>query len=114
MTTINIDPATFRATGRNYRGNEVGTVLVSGMERTAVRSTTAEGGVCIQVAGYVGRYRTSPKAWPASLTLYHGRVFAHFGRDDRSGRFNKINGISYEPETFARIANAKYFEAVAE
>lgn len=52
----------------------------------------------IYLKGFVGRYRTSTKAWAATVRATpEGKVFAHFGRDDRSGRFNKLDGISYEP-----------------
>ena len=52
----------------------------------------------IYLKGFVGRYRTSAKAWAATVSATpDGKVFAHFDRDDRSGRFNKLEGISYEP-----------------
>jgi hypothetical protein len=45
--------------------------------------------------GFGGRYQTSAKVWPATITLdlKTGHEFANFGRDDRSGRFNKLRGI---------------------
>lgn len=52
----------------------------------------------LYLLGFVGRYRTSTKAWPATVKAGpDGKVYAYFGRDDRSGRFNKLAGISYEP-----------------
>lgn len=53
--------------------------------------------------GVVGRYRTSTKNWPAMVRSqrgHDGKFFevADFGRDDRSGRFNKLNCISFKPE----------------
>lgn len=52
----------------------------------------------LYLKGFVGRYRTSNKAWAATVRATpEGQVFASFGRDDRSGRFNKLQGISYEP-----------------
>lgn len=55
----------------------------------------------IALVGFVGRYRTSTKAWPASVIFSVGgdeRPFVNFGRDDRAGRFNKERAIAYEPK----------------
>ncbi len=39
-----------------------------------------------------------------------GRTCANFGRDDRSGRFNKLHGISHEPVTYWKDhPNAAYY-----
>lgn len=59
----------------------------------------------IAVAGFVGRYLTSTKPWIASVRFDKEGKMARvwFGRDDRSGRFNKANAISYEPETWASL-----------
>lgn len=58
----------------------------------------------IYLKGFVGRYRTSANPWLATVHLNKNnpeKVWVHFGRDDRSGRFNKSNMISYEPVTYA-------------
>jgi len=59
----------------------------------------------LSVDGFVGRYVTSPKPWRASVDFKADGTmgFVHFGRDDRSGRFNKQNAIAYQPETYAAI-----------
>lgn len=57
----------------------------------------------VSILGFVGRYRTSTKAWRASVSLYNGSLHAYFGRDDRSGRFNKMQGISLEAATFFKM-----------
>ena len=58
----------------------------------------------VSLDGFVGRYRTSANPWLVSAHFDRAtpdRVYAHFGRDDRAGRFFKERGISYEPETYA-------------
>lgn len=108
MSKITINAESFIATGRNSFGDENGTVEVSGEVRKAVRAPTGT----IFVHGYVGRYRTSGKAWNASVTLRAGQVFVMFGRDDRSSRFDKQNAISFEPETFDLHANPDFWAAI--
>ena len=60
------------------------------------------------VFGFVGRYRTSIKPWRASVSsgIYgNGERYTsgYFGRDDRSGRFQKMQGISWEPALYFRL-----------
>jgi hypothetical protein len=104
MTLIN--PATFEASGETRTITlpsgtqfhyEEGTVEVTlGREtRRLPASRDSEGGVSVG-HGLFGTYATSSKRWPAFLKLDEkGREFARFGRDDRSGRFNKIRGIAF-------------------
>lgn len=60
----------------------------------------------LYIYGFIGRYRTSVKPWRASVwtdinIFTHERVTrGWFGRDDRSARFNKMQGISWEPELY--------------
>ena len=71
----------------------------------------------IALTGFVGRNRTSRNPWRASVLFRGGasdKPYVNFGRDDRSGRFNKQNAISYEPELYAQIAHMKAFEADAQ
>lgn len=50
--------------------------------------------------GFTGRYNTGSTAWRVSFSeRKDGRQSIWFGRDDRSGKFNK-SGISYAPEIF--------------
>lgn len=59
----------------------------------------------LYLRGFVGRYVTSAKAWQASVRVdADDKVWVHFGRDDRSGRFNKANMIRYEPTAEERAA----------
>jgi hypothetical protein len=85
---------------------ERGTVEVMiGRETRRVRASkttpTYEGGKPTLTAfEMTGRYQTGAKAWPASVTQTtwaDGKVTesADFGRDDRSGRFNKLNCIFF-------------------
>lgn len=122
--TITIRTETFKADGthtyerKDYRSvHEVGTVEVDLGNQTvtlrAGRFKIGEGRYDISVAGFVGRYQTSSKAWPAMVYHTEGEEHtqASFGRDDRSGRFHKMRGISYEPETFAKVGNPDWYEA---
>lgn len=58
-----------------------------------------DGTANIAARGMYGTYRTSANRWPASITsmIRNGEVWenANFGRDDRSGRFNKMRGIAF-------------------
>lgn len=111
--TITIDASTFVATGTNQFGNELGTVEVNGETRKAVRDSYYSGHSVIYVHGYVGRYRTGTRTWPVHLSLHNdGRVHAWFGRDDRCGNFQKLDGVSYAPEVFDTLTNASYWTAV--
>lgn len=58
----------------------------------------------ISLPGFVGRYRTSAKKWRASVISRPSSLFVDFGRDDRCGRFNKLNFITYDPEGYKTAA----------
>lgn len=54
----------------------------------------------ITAYGMTGRYVTGTKAWPANVTQRktpEGKIWdsVTFGRDDRSGKFNKTNALSF-------------------
>lgn len=55
----------------------------------------------ITAYGMTGRYQTGTKAWPAAATRVvdprTGRPWdrIRFGRDDRSGKFNKVNCVFF-------------------
>lgn len=98
---------TYLPLGRNERGDEIGelTVIIRG-QPTQVRCYRTDYGMYL--AGFVGRYVTSTKPWNAHVRLQSdGHISVNFGRDDRSGRFNKSNMISYEPRLWATLANLK-------
>ena len=107
-----INPASFQLDRTEDTGHfiiEHGTVEVTiGREtrRLPARVTTypetfrAEAEISVAGNGLFGRYRTGDKAWPARIGQTHwrdGKVSesGFFGRDDRSGRFQKINGIFF-------------------
>ena len=98
---------TFKSNGTTALGGVSGTVEVDGIERNAVRMESG----AIYIYGFIGKYRTSPKAWQASVSLINGRISVDFGRDDRSGRFQKQNMIQYAPDVFATLTNPKFWEA---
>lgn len=112
--TIEILKETFKSDGHNAYGYIVGTaeIRISGRSHT-VRAVGGKDGSTdgLDVAGFVGRYRTSAKAWPASVSLMGERVIGRFGRDDRSGRFNKLSGVSFEPALYASLTNPKWWAA---
>lgn len=70
--------------------------------RRFIRDSHIPGNRDIGLMGFVGRYRTSNNPWAASVIyrVLQDRMAVNFGRDDRSGRFNKLNLITYEPETY--------------
>ncbi len=80
-------------------GAEVGTVevtLANETRRVPARKVPQYGWLFAK--GLVGRYRTSMKAWPASImvNLQTGNESVNFGRDDRSSRYQKINCVSFQ------------------
>lgn len=104
---MNIDPTTFIKTGDTCHGNEVGTVLVDGKPHRALRTKYS-----VQLHGYIGRYRTSAKAWPATVSQSPNGLWIDFGRDDRVGRFHKQNAISYEPALYDTLVNPAFWAAI--
>ena len=107
-----INPASFQLETTEDEGHfitERGTVEVTIGRETrrlpAVITTfpedfRAEAEIAVYGNGLFGRYRTGDKAWPARVSQTHwrdGKVSesGYFGRDDRSGRFQKINGIFF-------------------
>lgn len=56
----------------------------------------------IYVEGFVGRYRTGGKVWRASVSTSNGGTRVWFGRDDRSGKFQKVGEVWFEPEMWAK------------
>lgn len=108
---LTINPATFLSLGNNPHGEEVGTVqadLGAGRLVTAQALRFKDGSV--RVAGFIGRYQTSSKPWRATVIVRcDGKIYVHFGRDDRSGKFNKQNAIAWEPQTFATLTNPAYW-----
>ena len=119
--TITINHETFKPLGLNLAGDTVGTVEVSFgrqvIECKCIVYNNAYLAGELSLCGFVGRYRTSNKPWLAYVyetTKANGDkiVQASFGRDDRAGRFHKMDGISYEPETYFRECNPAVWEIV--
>lgn len=54
----------------------------------------------IYAFGFMGQYVTGTKQWRATVLLTNGQMYVRFGRDDRSGNFNKQNAVSYNPKAF--------------
>jgi CTP-dependent riboflavin kinase len=80
---------------------EEGTVEVTIRNETRrVRALRAHSDGAITAYGTSGRYVSGAKAWPATITNRPGKdgtrwESVSFGRDDRSGRFNKANLIFF-------------------
>jgi hypothetical protein len=114
MASIKILNDTFQPLGVNKYGKTIGTVQIDlgfGQIVTAKASTTSIGQAgSLDVAGFIGHYVTSPKPWLAQVSGFGSKLWVHFGRDDRSGRFNKANAISFEPKTYATMCNPAYWE----
>lgn len=111
--TIKILNETFTATGTSVYGDTVGTVQID-LGRGNIVTAKARHGVLggLSVAGFIGRYRTSPKPWIAHIDGAADKLFVTFGRDDRSGRFQKQNMISWQPDLYEQIGNPKAWNPV--
>lgn len=78
-----------------------GIVLTNGTVEVTLGGQTKRLPACrrdngdISVRGLVGRYRTSAQPWPATVINEARGTYVHFGRDDRSARFQKINGLAF-------------------
>jgi hypothetical protein len=103
MTSI-INTATFTASAEQPDHDYwiEGTVEVTLRNETrTVRATKCNRDGSITARGMTGRYQTGTKAWPASVTQetcpHTNKIwdFVIFGRDDRSGKFNKVNALSF-------------------
>jgi len=116
MASIKILNETFQSLGVNKYGDTVGTVQIDlGFGRivtTQARPAIVGQEGSLDVAGFVGRYVTSPKPWLATVSGFEKRLYVFFGRDDRSGRFNKANAISFDPTTYATLCNPACWEIV--
>lgn len=116
MASIKILNETFQSLGVNKYGDIVGTVQIDlgyGNIVTAKASPTSIGQAgSLDVAGFVGRYVSSPKPWLATVSGFEKRLYVFFGRDDRSGRFNKADAISFDPTTYATLCNPARWDAV--
>ena len=110
--SMQINPKSFVIEGKNKFDRDVGTVEISFRGKTqTVKAYIYEFNEekIIYVLGFVGRYVSSTKDWPAIVAHKIGRDTANFsvsfGRDDRSGRFNKQDAIRYDPEVYATLVN---------
>jgi len=116
MASIKILNDTFQTLGVNKYGDTVGTVQIDlgfGNIVTAQARTTSIGQAgSLDVAGFIGRYVTSPKPWLADVSGFGSKLRVYFGRDDRSGRFNKANAISFDPKTYTTLCNPAAWAAV--
>lgn len=59
----------------------------------------------IYLKGFVAKYRTGSKLWRATVATHkdyknEDGIIVLFGRDERSGRCQKINNIWYSPEQY--------------
>lgn len=91
-----IQAATFKATQESDGSDGLveGTVqVVLGRETKEVSAFKCRDRIFAR--GFGGRYQTGSKVWPATVILdvTTGNESALFGRDDRSGRFNKLAGV---------------------
>ena len=53
-------------------------------------------GLLVTRGGLGGKYLTGSKVWRANIVQWaDGTEHANFGRDDRSGKFNKLRGVFF-------------------
>jgi len=110
--TISILNDTYTASGKNEYGYEIGTVQIDLGHGQVVLAKAQPQSDGHRVDGFVGRYVTSAKPWRASVSGKGSALHVYFGRDDRSGRFNKANAIRWEPELAASLGNPEYWVVV--
>ena len=109
MSSIKILNETFTSLGKNKYGYEIGTVEIDLGRETVHALATPESTGGLSVAGFVGRYVTSAKPWKANVSGTGSKLSVWFGRDDRSGRFNKANAIRWEPALYATLSNPEFW-----
>ena len=92
-----INRSSFTLIDTDASDNQKGTVEVTiGNKTKRVEAIIWAFNGSLVAYGLLGRYEQGSKAWDATLTLYaDGGESARFGRDDRSGRFNKQNCIYF-------------------
>ena len=116
MANIKILNETFQPLGVNKYGDTVGTVQIDlgygKIVTTKASPTYISHAGSLDVAGFVGHYVTSTKPWLAQVSGSGSKLWVHFGRDDRSGRFNKANAISFDPTTHATLCNPARWDVV--
>jgi hypothetical protein len=101
---VNLDSLTFTGEIVETRAGvaKLATVEVTLRGKTQrCPARTYEDSANVYVSGLSGRYEQGAKVWPASITCFPAengrpaRQTAWFGRDDRSGRFHKENGLFF-------------------
>lgn len=94
-----VNPESFVKTGEITIGSSVfdeGTIEVTLRGETKRVEARFCGSIGYIAFGLIGRYQTGAKQWPATIRHLDGQEIINFGRDDRSGRFNKVNCIWFE------------------
>jgi hypothetical protein len=94
MSIINV--ATFiPETEENGRVRGTVEVTLKGETRRVAATKWSTLNMIVVHGVFSGRYVSGGKAWPASVTAYYtkGMESVSFGRDDRSGKFNKANAL---------------------
>jgi hypothetical protein len=110
---VKILTETFAANGSNVYGEIVGAVKIDlGYGRIVIAKARETGPGEFAVMGFIGRYRTSSKPWIVHVIGKGEKLFVHFGRDDRSGMFQKERMISWEPDLYEKISNFKAWRPV--
>ena len=80
----------------SFDGHTVEVTLHGKTKRVPARANYKYG--WLTVSGMYGCYRTATTKWPATIMVDHRGEFVNFGRDDRSGRFNKAKAIWFNEE----------------
>lgn len=101
---------TFRPDWINPFGLEVGTVEVQyGGYSHRVQACVLRGGE-LQLRGFVGRYRTGKKLWPARVVTRGQGLDISFGRRVvRGNTYERETVISYEPNTEGGRGDAHFW-----
>lgn len=106
--TINRESFVVTAVKPRHYGDgtyEEGTIEVSFAGKTVRAAAKRFGDGDVFINGFVGRYVTSAKPWRAIVAFRNNtseKPYVNFGRDDRSGRFNKANMVQYAPDIYEK------------
>lgn len=109
---MNFDYSSFKQDGYNKHNDPVGTIQGTfsnkPIECRAYKATN--GG--LNVAGFVGKYRTGSKLWPAHIFVSKDNsVACYFGFDSRSGK-HQTSGTFFAPEQYFELAPPFLFHPV--
>jgi len=79
--------------------------FIDGRKRHVYARRMANGDIYLE--GFIGRYNTSGRAWPATVVFVRGKGKARvsFGRGEDWTVIDKASLLTYDPETYCQVHN---------